>query len=1218
MNAEASVSLRLKVIEEGLSNLTTLLESLHKNSQEAETLRQEVASLSAEIARLKAANDAGSQSAEALRQRMADAEDKFGKTASAAEKLTESARKAGQGLGTAGDAGTKAGQDISQGMAGAEKAGTQAAKTLGEVGKAGTEAGKPLEQLDSTARKAGQGLDTAGDAGTKAGQEIAQGMAGAEKAGTQAANTLGEVGKAGTEAGKPLEQLDGTARKAGQGLATAGDAGTKAGQEIAQGMAGAGKAGTQAAKTLGEVEQAGTKAGKPLEQLDGAARKAGQGLGAAGDAGTKAGRDIAQGMAGAEKATGGVLSGLGNLKGQIASVAAAVAAYAGVRLFGSAVQSAAELEAKLSEVQAVSGATAQEMQALRKAAEDAGATTKFTAADGATALGTLTRAGLSAKDAIAALPATLQLAEAGGVELGQASEYVTKAVMGMGLTFGDAGRVADVLAKGANASSTSVTGLAEALSYAAPIARTVGLSLEQTVAIIGKFADAGIDASRAGTALNAILSQFSDPASKFRTELSTAGVTATDFGEALRQLASKGAVGERAILAVGTEAGPALRALLNQGIGALDELTGKLQNAKGSAAETAAIMGNNLQGSIGNLSSAWDTVKNALATPVLPVLKDGVNQLAEALNRAVSGGTVGRFGDAIAASFKAGIEWVRKFAGEVDFEALAARMQAFAGRAEAWFTSVGESARNAGNIVAVIFGVMTAGANAVLGVVFTIGEAFAGVASNIQSGVALLLEHWGRVTFFIPKLSEVFKAVAADVRVSAEATWAVSEAYEQKAQASFNKVAEGAELARDGWDGLTNAQQQTAAQAQATATAQQDVTRALSDTSKAAEAAADASVTSASTQQAAAAQTQAKVADLRREYEAAVSHGEWQRAAEIQQQIQLALGKTSGATKQGAADAREVEAAFEGLGIKSTAHLQRLADAAQRNYEIIRVSGVTSARDKQAAFEKYALAAVEANGGVVTAELNVQAAAAGMTVAVDEGGKAIVKSLTAVPAAASEAASGIDGLTDAQRRLNAELAREPKLRKDAKDAKDGKGGDDAPPKSAFEDDYRKRTGSGTVAGGNTLMSVINDLKGYGLDDAAAQQIAREFVDANGNVPYMNNPGQRKYGGPGGGTLSSALQTAASQYLYGKDGHGGEMARRAAAAAAPAPAPAASGQVAAPAPAPSAAPTTSRTVYAVAITINRGREETVEMASQDDAQALVAMLRRLESDAARVG
>jgi TP901 family phage tail tape measure protein len=148
---------------------------------------------------------------------------------------------------------------------------------------------------------------------------------------------------------------------------------------------------------------------------------------------------------------------------------------------------------------------------------------------------------------------------------------VTKAVMGMGLAFDDAGRVADVLAKGANATNTSVEGLAQALSYAAPVANTLGVSLESTVAIIGKFADAGIDASRAGTALNSIMSQFANPLSSFRKELGAAGIVTTNFEEALHQLAAKGKDGERAINAVGLEAGPALRALLNQGMGALDE-----------------------------------------------------------------------------------------------------------------------------------------------------------------------------------------------------------------------------------------------------------------------------------------------------------------------------------------------------------------------------------------------------------------------------------------------------------------------------------------------------------------------------------------------------------------------------------------------------------------------------------------------------------------------
>ena len=84
--------------------------------------------------------------------------------------------------------------------------------------------------------------------------------------------------------------------------------------------------------------------------------------------------------------------------------------------------------------------------------------------------------------------------------------------------------------------------------------------------------------------------------------------TTTDFDKALRQLAASGPAGERAINAVGLEAGPALRALLNQGMGALDGLTDSLRNAQGSAEAVARTMADNLQGSLTGLGSVWDAV----------------------------------------------------------------------------------------------------------------------------------------------------------------------------------------------------------------------------------------------------------------------------------------------------------------------------------------------------------------------------------------------------------------------------------------------------------------------------------------------------------------------------------------------------------------------------------------------------------------------------------
>ena len=186
-----------------------------------------------------------------------------------------------------------------------------------------------------------------------------------------------------------------------------------------------------------------------------------------------------------------------SLQAKVAAVGAAIASYFGVQAFAGVVKGAADLESAMSRVKAATGATAEEMVALKKAAEDAGANTKFTSVEAAGALENLAKAGLSAGDSIAALPAVLHLAQAGDVGLAESAEFVTKAVMGMGLAFTDAGRVADVLALGANATNTSVSGLAQALSYVAPVAQSAGVSLEGTVAMAGKLADAGIDAAAA-------------------------------------------------------------------------------------------------------------------------------------------------------------------------------------------------------------------------------------------------------------------------------------------------------------------------------------------------------------------------------------------------------------------------------------------------------------------------------------------------------------------------------------------------------------------------------------------------------------------------------------------------------------------------------------------------------------------------------------------------
>lgn len=720
------------------------------------------------------------------------------------------------------------------------------------------------------------------------------------------------------------------------------------------------------------------------------------------------------------------------IRENLGKLSLAIGGFIGVKLFGSSVDSAREFEAAMFRVVAASGATGEQLLALKAAAENAGASTQYTSVEAANALENLAKAGLSAADAVATLPAVLDLATAGSVDLATASDYIAKAVAGLGLSFSDAGRVADVLAKGANASNTSVDGLAQALSYAAPLASSLGLSLEQTVAIIGKFADAGIDAGRAGTALNSILAQFSDPASKFRRGLADAGIVTTDFDRALRQLADAGPAGQSAILAVGQEAGPALRALLNQGIGALDSLKQQLDDSAGSAQAFAAVMSANLDGASKGLGSAWDALKIKLGEPILAPLKTQVDQLANDLRAFVASGTATQFGESIAAGFQAAALWARGFIAEIDFSALATKMKAFAADAATVFDDFGQKAVNAGNIAKTSYGVMAAGFNTVLAAVYRMGKGLAWVTSAMLADLASIMEGIDAITPDV--VTEKFKRGAAALREESRAAAAVMEEFGKKSTAAFDDAATAAEVAQQGWQALTTpvadagraaelaGQQLGAAATQAGLSADQ-----LDALGEGAEYAsgellragvgAEQLAASTATIGPSAAEAAAKIAALRGEYARLIELGDTQGAAEVLVQLQVELDKTQ-AKAEGTAEA--VEGAFRRLGVASTASLKQAADTALSDFSVIREAGTSSAADIEAAFTAYAEKAIAANGGVADEMLKAQAAQVGMKITADEAGKVIVRSMkeaseaTAQIAKASEdTAAGMGELGEA-------------------------------------------------------------------------------------------------------------------------------------------------------------------------------------------------------------
>ena len=495
----------------------------------------------------------------------------------------------------------------------------------------------------------------------------------------------------------------------------------------------------------------------------------------------------------------------GRMKGAVLALGAALGITFAVNkvkdFFSGAVADAAEFEAQMSTVGAVSGASATDMEKLRAAAEKMGAETKYNATEAAQGLENLARAGLKADDAITVLPSVLSLATANGISLADSASYITQAVAGMGMGMDQAGRVADVLSAAASNANTDIKGMGEALAYAAPTAASLGLTVEQTAAYIGKFADAGIEGSRAGTSLNNMMAQFSNPASTFRKELAALGIRTNDFNQAIRQLAAAGPKGEAAINALGTEAGPAFKALLGQGIGALDDLTTKLENAGGTAEEQAKRMSDNVPGAFAELESAWDGFKLKVAAPILEPLKSKMLELAGVISDLVNSGKVEALGEKIATVFKGGADAVINFVKNLDFGSI---IDNVAG----WFENLktaGRGLNGAFQALSITVNALKAGF-ATIGIVLT---SILQVAANVVLGLAglgtALSDFFGITKGATEKVVSALDTVNQAAR---DARAAMSDAINESADsmaASVKSIAGVADAAEDAADRAADA-----------------------------------------------------------------------------------------------------------------------------------------------------------------------------------------------------------------------------------------------------------------------------------------------------------------------------------------------------------------------------------------------------------------------------
>lgn len=201
-----------------------------------------------------------------------------------------------------------------------------------------------------------------------------------------------------------------------------------------------------------------------------------------------------------------------------------------VAAFGVAsIKMAADFDEQMSTVQANSGATTAQLGQLREAALQAGASTVYTAAESAGAINDLAKAGMSVSDILSGgLTASLNLAAAGQMDVGNAAEYMSQALTMFHLSGKDATSTADALAAGADKAVGDVSDFGEALNNCGVMANSFGMNLQETVGVLGLFAQNGIVGAEAGTQLNSMLMKLANPASDAKSTMEELGISTHD------------------------------------------------------------------------------------------------------------------------------------------------------------------------------------------------------------------------------------------------------------------------------------------------------------------------------------------------------------------------------------------------------------------------------------------------------------------------------------------------------------------------------------------------------------------------------------------------------------------------------------------------------------------------------------------------------------------
>ena len=383
-------------------------------------------------------------------------------------------------------------------------------------------------------------------------------------------------------------------------------------------------------------------------------------------------------------------SGFTVLKGALASLAAdairrcvdALKEFAAATL-----EVGTNFDSQMSKVEAISGATADQVERLRDKAKEMGSTTKFTATEAGEAFEYMAMAGWKTEDMLQGIDGIMNLAAASGAELGTTSDIVTDALTAFGYSAADAGHFADILAAAATNSNTNVEMMGASFKYVAPLCGSLGYSAEDAAIALGLMANSGIKADMAGTSLRNVLQRMAKPTKESAEAMDILGVSLYDDSgrmyslmEVMQQLrigigdvqipldefnqlceeldsqlesgtikqkeyekeldkltqrafgAEKAEQARAMAMLGGARALSGLLAISNASEKDFNDLTNAIYGSEGAAEKMAATMLDNLGGDMTLLKSKLEGVQLALYEKFEPTLRKGVEALSKLLD----------------------------------------------------------------------------------------------------------------------------------------------------------------------------------------------------------------------------------------------------------------------------------------------------------------------------------------------------------------------------------------------------------------------------------------------------------------------------------------------------------------------------------------------------------------------------------------------------------